>query len=253
MTFIRRLMSIRSRDPSPTSSEPAVECRPVTVQTMKQITESLLPGALFKAATTQSLKRFVTLWSDAPLLVIKLRNDSNELVQGLSLVTNQTAAKDAPDPNSQPMDDALMVTDVFDPTPFGTLKSSQASDPGALRAFLEDGRHFALSVKKRPDAESLFATRISIGRARNKDIVLRDQTVSKFHGWFLRDEGDSLSFADAGSTNGTHINGTVVKTRGPQRLRAGDRIRIGSVETMIATAELLWNALHPSQTHAAVR
>jgi len=35
-----------------------------------------------------------------------------------------------------------------------------------------------------------------------------------------------MCFADAGSTNRTHINEKMVKTRSPQRLRFGDRIRI---------------------------
>jgi pSer/pThr/pTyr-binding forkhead associated (FHA) protein len=35
---------------------------------------------------------------------------------------------------------------------------------------------------------------------------------------------------DLGSTNGTILNGTVIPARTPQRLRSGDRIKIGEVE-----------------------
>jgi pSer/pThr/pTyr-binding forkhead associated (FHA) protein len=35
---------------------------------------------------------------------------------------------------------------------------------------------------------------------------------------------------DLGSTNGTFLNGNPVTPRTPQRLRSGDRIKIGEVE-----------------------
>ncbi len=35
---------------------------------------------------------------------------------------------------------------------------------------------------------------------------------------------------DLGSTNGTQLNGSLVPPRAPQRLRQGDRIKIGEVE-----------------------
>jgi eukaryotic-like serine/threonine-protein kinase len=44
-----------------------------------------------------------------------------------------------------------------------------------------------------------------------------------------RDTG-GYSIVDLGSTNGTFLNGTPLAARTPQRLRSGDRIKVGEVE-----------------------
>lgn len=68
---------------------------------------------------------------------------------------------------------------------------------------------------------------VTIGRAAQNDIVLRDPYISKNHAKITIDEGEYF-LEDLGSANGTFINDTrifdVVK------LRDGDRIRIGQVE-----------------------
>jgi pSer/pThr/pTyr-binding forkhead associated (FHA) protein len=43
-------------------------------------------------------------------------------------------------------------------------------------------------------------------------------------------DGDYFMLTDLGSTNGTLLNGAPVPPRQPQRLRSGDRIKVGEVE-----------------------
>jgi pSer/pThr/pTyr-binding forkhead associated (FHA) protein len=61
--------------------------------------------------------------------------------------------------------------------------------------------------------------------------VLSDMTVSRSHAGLRREAGRWL-LIDAGSTNGTRINGWRVTE--PVPLRAGDKISFGSM-TMVVT------------------
>ncbi len=73
-----------------------------------------------------------------------------------------------------------------------------------------------------------WSDRISIGRAANNDLVLRDASVSKLHA-HLRLEGNTMTVADAGSRNGTTVNGKRLKEAEAQQLEPGDEIGLGSV------------------------
>lgn len=71
----------------------------------------------------------------------------------------------------------------------------------------------------------------TIGRDEACDLVLPDMTVSRSHAGLRREAGRWL-LSDAGSTNGTRLNGWRVTD--PVPLRAGDKISFGSM-TMVVT------------------
>jgi hypothetical protein len=77
-------------------------------------------------------------------------------------------------------------------------------------------------------------SRISVGRARSNDIVIRSPKVSKYHAAF-RSEGDRFLIEDLGSANGTRVNGRPVKSGEPAEVKSGDRIHFWRYEF-----ELLW-------------
>jgi pSer/pThr/pTyr-binding forkhead associated (FHA) protein len=64
---------------------------------------------------------------------------------------------------------------------------------------------------------------LTVGRHRDNDIVLRDNSVSRHHACFTK-EGENLVVTDKGSKNGTIVNGLRVES---VRLEDGDVIRIG--------------------------
>jgi hypothetical protein len=66
-------------------------------------------------------------------------------------------------------------------------------------------------------------TGLTIGRATDNDLVLRDERVSRHHGRIGGRRG-TLVYTDLGSTNGSDVNGTRVSE---VVLGAGDRIRLG--------------------------
>jgi pSer/pThr/pTyr-binding forkhead associated (FHA) protein len=63
----------------------------------------------------------------------------------------------------------------------------------------------------------------SAGRATDADIFLDDVTVSRRHAEILRD-GDVFMIRDAGSLNGTYVNGERVDEA---KLHSGDEIQVG--------------------------
>jgi Protein of unknown function (DUF3662)/Inner membrane component of T3SS, cytoplasmic domain len=65
---------------------------------------------------------------------------------------------------------------------------------------------------------------VTIGRATDNDIVLRDERVSRHHGKVTARRG-TLVYADLGSTNGSDVNGARVTE---VVLGAGDVIRLGN-------------------------
>src|SRR5436305_14078203 len=68
------------------------------------------------------------------------------------------------------------------------------------------------------------AAGLSVGKRPDNDLVLQDDFVSRAHARFYL-ENDALWVADAGSTNGTFVNGIQVQS---VRLRPGDEIQVGS-------------------------
>jgi hypothetical protein len=74
---------------------------------------------------------------------------------------------------------------------------------------------------------------ITIGREDRNDTVVPDPSISRFHAFLKRTPDGGSSIQDAGSTNGTTVNGASVLARGagePTSLKAGDTVRLGQVE-----------------------
>lgn len=67
---------------------------------------------------------------------------------------------------------------------------------------------------------------LAIGRTEGNDIVIADPTVSGIHARLLVENG-GWKIEDAGSSNGTWINGKKVQS---QVMKAGDKVRFGQVE-----------------------
>jgi Ca-activated chloride channel family protein len=70
----------------------------------------------------------------------------------------------------------------------------------------------------------LTSDEIFIGRAVENAIIVNDRGVSRYH-CVLRRDGDQIMIEDTGSTNGTMLNGTLL--RGRQALHVGDFITLG--------------------------
>jgi pSer/pThr/pTyr-binding forkhead associated (FHA) protein len=88
---------------------------------------------------------------------------------------------------------------------------TDVTDPHATRMELAAGLTtdpdlVVVKVEKRPGG--VFKDRVGIGRTRNNDIHLPYPKISKFHAYFTWSADRSEFYlTDAGSTNGTYVNG----------------------------------------------
>lgn len=86
-----------------------------------------------------------------------------------------------------------------------------------------------LIVRKGPQpGERFFIDRpkLGIGRDPKSDIFLNDMTVSRSHA-MVTCVADEVSVSDAGSLNGTYVNGEIVESA---RLSDGDVVQIGTFQ-----------------------
>jgi hypothetical protein len=86
-----------------------------------------------------------------------------------------------------------------------------------------------------------YPERISVGRARNCDIVFRDASISKLHAHFRVLGGDvtRLEVVDHGSHNGTRVNGQRIAPSTPTPVQSGTAIVFGRLSTKILDAGAL--------------
>jgi len=92
---------------------------------------------------------------------------------------------------------------------------------------------FALIVERGPQAGMTFVLppgKTTVGRNPESDIFLDDITVSRHHCTFDW-EHDELSLEDAGSTNGTYVNGSRVDSA---VLNPGDEVLVGRFHLVVA-------------------
>jgi hypothetical protein len=87
-----------------------------------------------------------------------------------------------------------------------------------------------------------YPDRISIGRARNCDVVLRDASVSKLHGHFRVTPG-KLELIDSGSHNGTRVNGHSIVPNTATVVLIGDSLVFGRVNAKLLDAGGVYDML----------
>jgi hypothetical protein len=96
----------------------------------------------------------------------------------------------------------------------GLLGTSAAPKTGRL--LLADGH-----------VRMLDSRALSVGRSAENDIALDDDFASARHAR-IEPRRDGVWVSDAGSTNGTYVNGARLSK--PHRLKAGDVIRVGNTD-----------------------
>lgn len=68
------------------------------------------------------------------------------------------------------------------------------------------------------------------------DLAEHDRGIASRNHALINRDTSGYTIMDQGSTNGTFLNGTLLPPRAPQRLRSGDRIKIGEVEIQFLAA-----------------
>ncbi len=207
-----------------------------------KISDNLTPSEFVAEVLVQRLRVFLAVHGKTPFLLVRLDDPTGELLAGLSATAIGPSG-------SVPRLDGL----GFHTVAHSSASSKRAVTPGlpplhaemdikGLAQRIRATPHFVAPLVKRK-TEATYMDRISVGRARNKDIVLRHGSISKFHAWFeLNEEG--VHVADAGSKNGASVNSESLSPRQLRRVDQGDEIKFGSVSAVLVRAEALWNVIH---------
>jgi len=82
-----------------------------------------------------------------------------------------------------------------------------------------------------------FRDQIGVGRARNADVSIALPLVSKYHASILRRADGSLTVSDAGSKNGTSVEGRRLDAGETVPLGDKQEIKLGPYRFLFATAE----------------
>lgn len=190
-----------------------------------------------------SVERFLARHGDTQLLLVKLSPGLETLEGGLSTMEGSALRRVQPSVRVMGFQTQALSEEQ--------LQDLEASLPGPgmdlmrldrLRWLFRASRCHVLPLRKRTD-EATFVDRISVGRATNKDIVLRHATVSKFHAWFEMGDTGELCVADSDSTNGSMLNGKPLPARELTKVEPGDQLRFGSVECVTCAPGDFWRAI----------
>ena len=232
-----------------TSNPPRVESsrRPGALVTdsrtrFEAILRNTAPDELVAAAKL-TRSEFLAIY-DSPLLLLRLLEVDNTLEAGLRVTAIRDDTTRTLVPSPLLADEASYLQGrnlTVDGAPV-------VSTDAALVSLLVRSKHFVVPVCKRITAEATDSRRVFVGRAPNKDIVLRHETVSKDHCWFEINGKGEVFVTDAGSKNPTHVNETTVGARATP-VHEGDTVRIGALEATLCSPGALWTVL----TYAAKR
>jgi len=114
---------------------------------------------------------------------------------------------------------------------FGTVMSEDGLSRDNLNvpdSAPDDENVYPIVKSGRNTFEKLF----TVGRSSNNDIVIDHTSISKLHAYF-RQEDDSYTIADAGSSNGTFIEEFPLPQNKDVRIESNQPIRFG--KTIVAT------------------
>jgi hypothetical protein len=141
-------------------------------------------------------------------------------------------------PERRSLPQAVEAALGFRTTHIGAAKSLPSVDP-------HPREWRAIDVAKK--LGNPFPDRVSVGRAPNCDIVLRVAYVSKLQAHFVSQDDGTVVLVDAGSSNGTYVDGEELPQGVPRLLRSGADVRFGVLGFFYLRAEDAWDALRKDE------
>jgi len=183
---------------------------------------------------------FLARYGDTQLVLVKLQPGFENVEAGLSSTQREEGQRVQPSVRVMSFETEVLTQEQVLELELGDGSTQSRID--RLRWLLRNDRYFVMPLRKRT-VDATFMDRVSLGRAVNKDVVLRHPNVSKFHAWFEMDEQAVLYLADADSRNGSWLNGKRLTARELTRVASGDHLRFGSIECIACDPRELWQVL----------
>jgi hypothetical protein len=128
---------------------------------------------------------------------------------------------------------------LVDPFEEEEQPDASLSDAHRLRTVSAVGGALMLSgepvvLELRKQKENAFPRGVTVGRTRNNDLVLDHSSISRFHGWFeWNKEKRQWRLVDAGSKNGTYLEGVRLAAKQPVDLPEEVRLGFGQVRARL--------------------
>jgi hypothetical protein len=224
------------------------------VQIQRRIERAMEAGRRPSATRTMVPNRFVVRLNPADLsafgegadsLASALADEALSFARGrrYSLV-DRPGIDLVADPSVQPADiqvDGTIVARGADAgsrgdNPDGRSATPDPSDTAVFQVPAVGVPHAILRIKE-PGREArsmdVNGTELTIGRADDNRLAIRDPGVSRHHGRIVGRRG-TLVYADLGSTNGSRVNGERIDE---VVLGVGDRLEIGETTMLLEVAE----------------
>ncbi|MEP7119766.1 MAG: FHA domain-containing protein [Byssovorax sp.] len=202
--------------------------------------KNLLPATTLKLAEALGREEFAAKLG-APVLLVRIADgDQREVAQALAQTLSSATI---------PLVPTLGFRTVASGSARGGpsvagLRPWTAIEAGMkIQGVLGEKAHVVVPLRKRSSSAGAFTDRVSVGRAMNNDIVLRHESISKLHGWIEADEGGLFYVTDAGSHNGTFVDGSRLPPRVCTLAPFGAELRFAAVTATLCRAETLWDAL----------
>ncbi len=119
-------------------------------------------------------------------------------------------------------------------TPAGFRPSERVNERPSDRPKLHPAGEVLMIVKREG---SPFPERIGVGRARNADVCILLPKISKYHAFFTKGADEKYTLTDAGSKNGTSVEGRKLDEKVPVTLESGCEVCFGPYRFTFYTAE----------------
>ena len=112
------------------------------------------------------------------------------------------------------------------------------TEPGAEARHPDPGEALVFPVARRPGAGDAFPPGVTIGRATSSDVVLDDTSVSRLHALLQYEpRGAQWFLSDAGSRNGTRLNGLKLEPRTRGQVQDGAELTLGDASLRFFTPQ----------------
>jgi pSer/pThr/pTyr-binding forkhead associated (FHA) protein len=154
--------------------------------------------------------------------------DARSMPRGLSVVTSRFLTDEAE--ARRELVSPVLLVEVPPATGqefvLGTLAGTAQAGP-------QSGEPLVFEVRKGDHKSNAFATGITVGRTENNDIVIHDNSISRFHAYFQQDPTSSgWMIVDAESRNGTWLDKMRLAPNKPTPLSDTSHVRFGDIEVV---------------------